>query len=549
MNDKGTPPAQRCGTCGAELPGDAPPGICPYCAIRAALDGDPTPGNRGAGCDDASSSEDTLTLSEKELPGGGHGLSPGTRWGDYEIIAEIGRGGMGVVYKARQHSLHRFVAMKVVAADLRAIEAGPIRLWIEAETAAALSHRGIVSIHEVGEWEGTLFISMQYVEGKSLAELRRQRPIAFREATDYLIQVADALAFAHEHEVLHRDLKPQNILIDGLGQARITDFGLAKHMDAEEGLTLSGQVLGTPSYMSPEQALGKQSDVKAASDIFSAGAVLYDLLAGRPPFLGDNLMATLMQVQDCDPVPPRFYNPRAPRDLEAICLKCMEKEPRHRYPTAAALAEDLRRFACGEPVSVRNINPLDLLFRTLERGHHDVEMRTWGRILFCFALIILVTHAGIFLNTRGDPPYPWLPLLTIRLGEFAAMGVVFLIYLRDWYPPRGLPARQLWALWLAFVAGSMVLACISHMAGSPEHPSNDLLLYPQMSVFASMGFFIMGSSYWGYCYVIALGFLIMAPIMQVYLDWSPILYGLLWCIGFMALSARFRKLSREMVAS
>ncbi|MCC6493001.1 MAG: serine/threonine protein kinase [Pirellulales bacterium] len=275
------------------------------------------------------------------------------RFGDFELLEEIARGGMGVVYKARQTSLHRIVAVKMILDGRLASKADIDRFYAEAKAAAMLDHPDITPVFEFGEVAGQHFFSMGYVEGQSLAARVAAGPLPAREAALILHTVAVAVHYAHQHGIVHRDLKPGNILIDAQGKARITDFGLAKRESDASGLTLSGQLLGTPSFMPPEQVSGRHDCVGPPSDVYSMGATLYALLTARPPFQAACTIDILKQVLDGEPVPPRQLDRAIPRDLEVIVLKCLQKAPSQRYLTAQALAEDLRRFLADEPIVAR----------------------------------------------------------------------------------------------------------------------------------------------------------------------------------------------------
>src|SRR5262245_42970513 len=284
----------------------------------------------------------------------------------YEILGEFGRGAMGVVYRARQTALNRSVALKMILAGPHADAEQLARFRAEAEAVARFQHPNIVQIHEVSEQDGLPFFSLEFVAGGSLAQRLAGRPQPPREAADLVAVLADAIHYAHQRGVVHRDLKPANVLLAACGLARdakpqaalvpkITDFGLAKKLDQPAGVTASGVVMGTPSYMAPEQAQGKGKEVGPAADVYALGAILYECLTGRPPFLGETTLDTLMQVIHDEPVPPRRLQPTCPRDLETVCLKCLHKDPRRRYATAGDLAEDLRRLLRHEPIRARPV--------------------------------------------------------------------------------------------------------------------------------------------------------------------------------------------------
>jgi WD40 repeat protein len=276
--------------------------------------------------------------------------------GHYRLLREIARGGMGVVYQAQDTRLKRVVALKMILSAGLASAEEVARFWTEAEAAAQLDHPHIVPVFETGEHEGRPFLVMAYLSGESLDKKLNAGPLAPPEAAKIIKPIAEAVAHAHRHGIIHRDIKPRNILFDDHGVPRITDFGLAKQVNEESDLTSTGQILGSPSYMSPEQAQAKIEDVGPLSDVYSLGATLYCLITGRPPFQAATVIETVRQVIDTEPAPPRQLNPAIDRDLETICLRCLEKEPRRRYASAEELSEELGRFLAGEPIRARRIS-------------------------------------------------------------------------------------------------------------------------------------------------------------------------------------------------
>jgi len=279
--------------------------------------------------------------------------------GDYQLIEEIGRGGQGLVYRARQKSLNRIVALKVIGLGRWATKAHIKRFRLEAEAAASLDHPCIVPIHEIGESDGSCYFSMTLVEGRRLDEVIKREPMPNRSAAELVIKLARTVHYAHKRGILHRDIKPGNILIDADGEPHLTDFGLARLVERESTITgTMVEALGTPSYMAPEQAAGDASQLTSATDVYGLGAVFYHLLTGHPPFVGGTIYETARLVLETEPRQPRILNPKVDRDLSTICLKCLEKDPKHRYSSALALAEDLERWLKDEPIQAQRTGPL-----------------------------------------------------------------------------------------------------------------------------------------------------------------------------------------------
>jgi len=363
---------RRCPKCGAELPADVLEGLCPSCVAKLAL-APPKPGTKVR------------------------------YFGDYELLEEIARGGMGVVFKARQLSLNRIVAVKMILHGQLAGETELQRFRAEAQAAANLQHPNIVAIHEVGEHDGQPYFSMDYIEGRNLAAMAKGEPLPARRAASYLKTIAEAVHYAHQKGTLHRDLKPSNVLIDEFDQPRITDFGLAKRLHDSQlstldlQLTQTGQVLGTPSFAPPEQAGARRREIGPQSDVYSLGAVLYFLLTARPPLEGKSVEETLSLVLHKEPVTPRRLNPGVPRDLETICLKCLEKDRRRRYATAQELADELGRFLGDEPIHARPVGPAERTWRACRR-HPTVTGLTLSLTLAIAAVIVVLN--------QPPPPVP-----------------------------------------------------------------------------------------------------------------------------------------------
>ena len=291
-----------------------------------------------------------------------------TELGDYELLEEVGRGGQGVVFRARQRSLNRIVALKVIGLGQWATKAHVKRFRLEAEAAASLDHPCIVPIYEVGERDGQCYFSMKFVEGGQLDEVVKHTPISIRQAVELIAKVARTVSYAHEHGILHRDIKPGNILLDIKGKPHLTDFGLARLVESESTVTRTLEVLGTPSYMAPEQASGNNTQLTRATDVYGLGAVLYQLLTDHPPFAGGTTYETIKLLLETEPRPPRLWNPKVDRDLSTICLKCLEKDPQRRYPSALALAEDLGRWLSHEPIQARRTGVVARTNKWLQRN-------------------------------------------------------------------------------------------------------------------------------------------------------------------------------------
>jgi TolB-like protein/Tfp pilus assembly protein PilF len=353
-----------CRKCGAKIFSDAPKGLCTACVLETALGifpdavaGVDSSVEASAKADDSGNVDEISRDNAKTASGVKEAVRAATmlgELGDYELLEEIGRGGQGVVFRARQKRLNRTVALKVISLGQWASKAHLKRFRREAEAAASLDHPCIVPIYEVDERDGSCYFSMKFVEGGQLDEVTRREPMPIRRAVELIAKVARTVHYAHEHGILHRDIKPGNILLDAKGEPHLTDFGLARLVESESSVTHTLDILGTPSYMAPEQAVGNNTAVSNATDVYGIGAVLYQLLTGHPPFAGGATYETIRLLLDTEPRQPRLLNPKIDRDLSTICLKCLEKDPKRRYSSALALAEDLERWLKHEPILARH---------------------------------------------------------------------------------------------------------------------------------------------------------------------------------------------------
>ncbi len=445
-------------------------------------------------------------------------------FGDYELVEEIGRGGMGVVYRARQKSLDRTVAIKMLLRRDLATAADLVRFRSEAEAAARLDHPGIVSIFEVGECDGHPFYSMQYIEGTTLARLLAAGPLPPRDAARLLTKVADAVQAAHDRGVLHRDLKPSNILIDAVGAPHVSDFGLAKRLEGHDSVTHTGAILGTPCYMSPEQAAGSRGDVGPTSDVWSLGAILYQMLTGRPPFQASSPMDTLLAVLEADPPLPRSIDRQVNRDLEMIALKALQKPQDLRYAAAAGLAADLRAFLAGEPVAARRGGLADVFSRLFRETHHAVVLENWG-LLWMWHSVVILTLCVItdVLAWQGVSRWPYLVLWG---GGLALWAPIFWA-LRHRTGPVTAVERQIAHVWAGSVVGSVLLFWIEDLLGLPV-----LTLSPVLALLAGIVFFVKAGILSGAFYIQAAVLFATTLVMCVFPTYQHIIFGLVSGVCF-----------------
>jgi hypothetical protein len=475
-------------------------------------------------------------MGEAEVPG-------------YEILGELGRGGMGVVYKARQVSLNRLVALKMLPGAAYAEQHELVRFLAEAEAVAAVRHPNVVQVFDYGSQGLRPYFAMEYLGGGSLVELiRKSGRLAPATAAAILEKVARGVHAAHDLGIVHRDIKPQNVLLDADGEPKVTDFGLAKR-GGRTDLTRTGAVMGTPHYMAPEQAAGKTKFVGPAADIYALGVILYECLTGRTPFTAEDTVQLLVKVVEDEPEPIRKHTPGVPRDLEAICLKCLRKEPHARYATAGELADDLRRFLNGESVSARGTGIFGKVFGALERTGKDIEFSGYANVMFGFAAVTLLADALQTGCTAGDfPRWAGGAVQYARLALY--LGIVW-VARRGELLPRTATERQLWSIVCGYA-----LACFGG-AAALRFSSGDWtldgrvepIMYQVFAALAALMFFSLGSVLWGRCYGFGVLFLAVANLMSVAMPYAPLMFGVSWAVILTAFGFRLRRLARESAAT
>ncbi len=454
----------------------------------------------------------------------GNGFVPGVsslpaQFGEYELLEEIGRGGMGIVYRAVQKSLQRVVAVKMLLRRDLASQADLTRFRSEAEAAAQLDHPGIVSIFEVGEYKGHPFYSMRYIEGTTLAKRLEAGPIPPREGAQILLRVAEAVQAAHVRGVLHRDLKPSNILIDLAGKPHVSDFGLAKRLEGNQTMTHTGAILGTPCYMSPEQAAGSRGDVGPVSDVWSLGAILYQVLVDRPPFQASSPMDTLLAVLEVDPPLPRSINQQVNRDLEMIALKTLQKPQDLRYASAADLAKDLRAFLASEPIAARQGGVLDVVSRLLRETHHAVVLENWGLLWMWHSVVVLILSVITDVLAWQGVESRW-PYVVLWTGGLALWAPIFWA-LRYRAGPVTAVERQVAHIWGGTMIASMLLFSVEELLGLPV-----LKLSPVLALLAGLMFFAKAGILSGVFYIQSICLFVTGLVMCGLPQFQHVLFGL-----------------------
>jgi serine/threonine-protein kinase len=482
-------------------------------------------------------SEPDAIASAASPPGPAYSLPTG-RFGDYELFEELGRGGMGVVTRAREIARDRMVALKRLSSGMASTPQDVERFRVESQAAGQLAHPHIVPVFQVGECDGQPYFTMQYIEGTTLARKLADGPMPAREAAQLLIPVCWAVQYAHDRGVLHRDLKPSNILIDRQGNPYVSDFGLAKRIDIDPTLTPSGAILGTPSYMPPEQAVtpgsGRRAPLAPAADVYSLGAILYHMLTGRPPFQAATPIETMLLALEHDPIPPRALNPRVDCDLEVIALKCLQKSPALRYRSAGELARDLESFQRGEAVSARSTSLRALAARLMGETQHAPVLENWGSLWIYHSIALLFFFGTTnWMYLRGvRARWPYVLLFTAGLGSWAA---IFWALRRRGGPIRFVE-RQLAHIWGAGIASINLLFLVEWLLDLPV-----LKLAPILCVTNGMLFMIKaGILSGGYYLQAAVTFLTIFP-MVAFPRFAPLIFGVVAAACFFLTGLKYRR--------
>jgi serine/threonine protein kinase len=474
----------------------------------------------------------------------------------YAVLEVVGHGGMGIVYKARQVKLNRLVALKMILAGGAPSELARFRT--EAEAVASLEHPNIIRIYEVGESAGHPYLVLEWADGGNLAQHLSGAPLSARSAALLLLPLARAVALAHTRGIIHRDLKPANVLLS-VGQAfqpdasdtpvrlesltyvpKIADFGLAKRLDAEQGQTQTGDVLGTPYYMAPEQALGRTRHVGPATDVYALGAVLYEMLTGRPPFVGSSVLETLEQVREHDPVPPSQLQPAVPADLEVMCLKCLHKSPADRYGGADELAADLRAYLDGAPIRARPLSTVEQIVRAIRHHNLDGRVASAGTFLLLWAPLCLLAHLAACAFFGASPRFPVLitavSLLTVFCLPLATM-VCIPTFVRTL--PRPIQQR-LWKVWGAHFVASFLAPVLVWLAVGPDQL---LLVYLIWPLLGGLVYFACADLL-GFYHLVGAALFAGSVLSALAPSWAPLLLATFASLIMTLLGVFFRRAGR-----
>lgn len=474
------------------------------------------------------------------------GLDLPYEFSNYTLEKEIGRGGMGIVYQATRKSDNQAVAIKMILKGDFATKIEKQRFQAEAEAAKRLDHPHIVPIYEIAEHEGSPYFCMKLIRGQTLSEKLLNGPMRPRKVAEIMLAISEAISYAHEQGVLHRDLKPSNILLDELGDAHLADFGLAKAITTEQTyatLTRTGAILGTPAYMSPEQAAGSRGNVSTASDIYSLGAILYHMLTGRAPFLGATPVETVLMVIEQPPIPLRTLNPRVDRKLEMVTLRCLQKPQDLRYRSAAALKNDLRAYLAGEAISAREGRLFQIVSNVFRETHHAGILEKWGVLWMWHSLVLLVAS----LLTYGFHEYldirqyrwPYVLMWTFGVGVWA---IVFWV-LRRRMGPVTFVERQMAHVWASAMGMVIFLFPLEWYLKLEV-----LQLAPVLALIAGMVFLVKAGILSGQFYLHAAVMFVIGITMMMFPRFDMILFGVASASCFFLAGLKYHRRQRKGVA-
>ncbi len=461
------------------------------------------------------------------------------QWGEFTLLEELGRGGMGIVFRAQHNLLQREVAIKMILRDSLATAQDRQRFFLEAQSLAKLDHPGIVPIFEVGEFDGSPYFTMQYISGKTLGQMLLNGPLHQMQAATIMAQVAKATHFAHQRGILHRDIKPSNILVDDSGNAKLTDFGLAKQTNLSESLTRTGAVVGTPSYMSPEQASGRSSSLTASSDVYSIGTVLYHAITGRPPLVADSPVQLALKILEQDPPNPRQIEPRIDRDLEMIVIRCLQKPPDLRYASADLLAKDLDAYLRDEPIAARSGQLAQVLARVFRETHHAPILENWGLLWMWHSLVLLIACIATWGLQQAGTTDRW-PYATLWIAGLGAWAAVFWA-LRRRMGPVTFVERQIAHVWGASMIGiGFVFPLEWWLELKP------LTLSPILGIISGMIFVVKAGILSGAFYLQASFLFLAAVLMAAFPEWAHLIFGCIAAACFFVPGLKYyRQLHRQ----
>jgi serine/threonine protein kinase len=439
----------------------------------------------------------------------------------YEILEVIGHGGMGVVYKARQLGLNRLVALKMVLAGPSASPDSLARFRSEAQAVAQLAHPNIVQIFDIGEQGGCPFLAMEHIGGGSLAQQLDGTPVPARQASTLVMSLARAVHHAHERGIVHRDLKPANVLLSADGTPKIADFGLAKRADSDYVHTLTGAILGSPSYMAPEQAAGATDKIGPATDVYALGVILYELLTGRPPFRGASVIDTIEQVREHAPPPPRSLQPKIPRDLETICLKCLEKQSKRRYASAAELADDLMLFLRGDLIRARSLTVLDHVARTIAHHGFDARFRDLANRMLLIGPVPLIVHLIAYYFFAGKPYFAPAMVATTGIVLFTVIPILMLTARGSLAELPSWQKKHFFTVWFGHMVAMLVMLLVVILLTPRDKPETLLMVYPLWAATAASTFLAHATEA-GVFYMVGAVLFAVSILMAFTPRWAPL---------------------------